>query len=192
MRVPTWDVLTPGASEAPSTHTGSTFRVTKSLVITVTEKLTVRTILSLLAHWRTNKSHYFFSDCLVIIHVLKLSIFLKATNIKSDGIKFSREKGWGAIEYKKKNWYKIFVIMIQEEFFTRDTNYSCNWPPSVQQGRSTPLSHDHSGRSHTDTPLYTEIHRTLVNTLKFKSLIIVTKSSGTCNLWRYIQSSTVL
>lgn len=134
----------------------------------------------------------FFSDCLVIIHVLKLSIFLKATNIKSDGIKFSREKGWGAIEYKKKNWYKIFVIMIQEEFFTRDTNYSCNWPPSVQQGRSTPLSHDHSGRSHTDTPLYTEIHRTLVNTLKFKSLIIVTKSSGTCTLCRYIQSSTVL
>lgn len=44
----------------------------------------------------------FFSDCLVIIHVLKLSIFLKSTNIKSDGIKFSREKGWGAIEYKKK------------------------------------------------------------------------------------------
>lgn len=60
LRVLTWDVLTPGASEAPSTHTGSTFRVTKSLVITVTEKLTVRTILSLLAHWTTNKSHYFF------------------------------------------------------------------------------------------------------------------------------------
>lgn len=44
------DVLTPGASEASPTHTGPTFRVTESLVITVTEKLTVRTILSLLAH----------------------------------------------------------------------------------------------------------------------------------------------
>lgn len=116
LRVPTWDVLTPGASEAPSTHTGSTFRVTKSLVITVTEKLTVRTILSLLAHWRTNKSHYFFSDCLVIIHVLKLSIFLKATNIKSDGIKFSREKGWGAIEYKKKIDTKFLWLWFKRNF----------------------------------------------------------------------------
>lgn len=44
------DVLTPGASEASPTHTGPTFRVTESLVITVTEKLTVWTILSLLAH----------------------------------------------------------------------------------------------------------------------------------------------
>lgn len=58
----------------------------------------------------------FFSDCLVIIHVLKLSIFLKATNIKSDGIKFSREKGWGAIEYKKKIDTKFLWLWFKRNF----------------------------------------------------------------------------
>lgn len=58
----------------------------------------------------------------------------------------------------------------------------CSCFPLNQQDRSTPRSHDHSGRSHTDTPLYIKVQRSLLNTLKSSNKRIMSHS-----LWKQIK-----